>query len=81
MILCLLSCVYQTCDRIDVYHVYIIFYPYLFSYHIISLSYHLHQTDSEKFKAEIQNNFYIENITFETFNTLNAQFSRNIFYI
>jgi len=35
MILCLLSCVYQTCDMIDVYLVYIISYPYPFSYHIM----------------------------------------------
>jgi len=47
MILCLLSCVYQTCDRIDVYPVYIISYPYPFSYHILSISYHVHQTGSK----------------------------------
>jgi len=47
MILCLLSCVYQTYDMIDVYPVYIISYHYPFSYHIISLSYHMHQTDSK----------------------------------
>jgi len=36
MTLCLLSCVHQTCDMINVYHVYIISYLYRVSYHILS---------------------------------------------
>jgi len=32
-------------------------------------------------RMEIKNKFYIENITFETFKTLNAQFLTKIFYI
>jgi len=32
-------------------------------------------------KMEIKNKFYIENITFETFKTLNLQFSSKNFYI
>ena len=32
-------------------------------------------------KMEIKNKFYIKSITFATFETLNAQVSRKIFYI
>jgi hypothetical protein len=39
-----LSCVHQTHDRISVYPITIISYPYPASYHIMSLSYHVHQT-------------------------------------
>jgi len=35
----------------------------------------------KELKMEIKNKFYIENITIETFKTLNAQFSRKNFYI
>jgi len=42
-----LSYVYQTHDRISVYHVTIISHLYPFSNHILSLSYHVHQTDPE----------------------------------
>jgi len=35
----------------------------------------------KELKMEIQNNFYIENTTFETFNALNAQFLKYFFYI
>jgi len=35
----------------------------------------------KELKMEIQNNFYIKNKTFETFNALNTQFSRCFFYI
>jgi len=51
MILCLLSCVYQTCDMISVYHVYIISNPYPVPYHILSLSYHVHQTDPKGLRS------------------------------
>jgi len=34
-----------------------------------------------KFKMEIKNKFYIENISFTTFKTLNAQVLRKSFYI
>jgi len=47
MILCLLSCVHQTCDMINVYPVNIISYHYPVLYHILSLSYHVHQTDPQ----------------------------------
>jgi len=35
----------------------------------------------KELKIELSNKFYIEKITFETFNTLNAQFPRKNFYI
>jgi len=35
----------------------------------------------KELKMEIQNKFYVENITFETFKILNAQFSSKNFYI
>jgi len=44
MISSFLSCVHQTHDRIDVYSVTIISYPYPISNPIMSLSYHAHQT-------------------------------------
>jgi hypothetical protein len=35
----------------------------------------------KELKMEIKNNFYIENITFETFKVLNAQFPSKNFHI
>jgi len=40
--------VHQTRDMINVYHVLIISYLYPVLYHIMSLSYHDHQTDPKK---------------------------------
>jgi len=48
MISCLLSCVHQTYDRINVYHVLIISYLYPALYHIRLLSYHNHQTGPKR---------------------------------
>jgi len=45
MISCLLSCVHQTHDMINVYHVLIISYLYPTLYHILPISYHDHQTN------------------------------------
>ena len=45
MISCLLSCVHQTHDVINVYHVLITSYLYLALHHIMSISYPDHQTD------------------------------------
>jgi len=39
-----LSCVNQTWDMISVYHVTILSCHYPVPYHILSLSYHVHQT-------------------------------------
>jgi len=44
MISCLLSCVHQTHDRINIYHVLIISYLYPILYHIMLLSYPDYQT-------------------------------------
>jgi len=40
-----LSCVNQTWDMINVYPITILSYHYPVLYHILSLSYHAHQTD------------------------------------
>ena len=45
MIYYLLSCVYQIHDKINVYHVSIIFYLYSVLYHTLPLFYSDHQTD------------------------------------
>ena len=63
MISCLLSCAHQTHDRINVYHVIIISYLYSALYHILSLCYPDHQTDTktkmESFNANMSNNLTI----------------------
>jgi len=49
MISSFLSCVNQTWDMISVYHITIISCHYPVLYHILSISYHVHQTDSNGF--------------------------------
>jgi len=46
-----LSCVNQTWDMINVYPITILSYHYPTLYHILSLFYHVHQTDSN-FKSK-----------------------------
>jgi len=60
----------------------------LFSSHVLSLYIKIWvmltcalRAQVKEFKKEIKNKFYIESLTFATFETLNAQVPRKTFYI